>query len=98
MKNTLMKIMFLFDIIKLQRVGNTIQPDGRCDYRKSKGNHSKRSLSERISRDLYGNILMRCHRNHFVNGRRQAGNCPCEVITFFRKNGNLAKSFKAGWF
>ena len=40
-----MNIFSLYGKIKLQRVGDTIQLDGRCDYRKSKGNRSKRSLS-----------------------------------------------------
>ena len=37
--------MKAYAIICLSRADDTFQPDGRCDYRKSKGNRSKRSLS-----------------------------------------------------
>lgn len=51
-----MNIFTLYDKIKQERVGDTIQPDGRCDYRESKGNRSERSFSQHSDRQEGGVI------------------------------------------
>ena len=45
--------MKAYAIICLSRADDTFQPDGRCEYRKSKGNRSKRSLSLKNGRRDY---------------------------------------------